>query len=150
MPVVQKFKRFVDDKRCKVPFFLYLWLTYRARGLWGGVLQSPSPSHLLDSPRPGWPTVPGGARPPFSLRRARLESAMRRLPAAVGRASSGPPHSSHSVLLSLLGQKLGPRGGSSCGLGRRPRPLQGRVMTGSREGWAGSWRGGPDGPGLPA
>lgn len=53
MPVVQKFKRFVDDKRCKVPFFLYLWLTYRARGLWGGGLTKPisQPSTLLTPAR---------------------------------------------------------------------------------------------------
>lgn len=69
-------------------FFLYLWLPYPALGLWGGVWQSPSRSHLLSPPRPGWPDTTWGAEPPFSLRRtgASERSAVRRLPGAVGGA----------------------------------------------------------------
>ena len=54
-----------------------------------------------------------GGRPPLSLRRARAGALTAQTPRCSGRSPLGPSPSSLPPLLSLLGQKLGPRGGSS-------------------------------------
>lgn len=134
MPVVQKFKRFVDEKRCKVPFFFTCGFPTEHGGLWGGVLKAHPPN--IYSPHPGQPGRPylGGRAPPSPCREPGWRAHCADSPLQWAEPPRFPPPSSHSSLLSLLGQKLGPRGGSSCRLGRRPRALRGRVVGGSWEG----------------
>lgn len=93
---------------------------------------SPSPSPVVSPPGQVGGTIPGAPPPP----------ALRRLPAAVGGASSVPAPAFPSPLFSLSGQKLGPRRVSSCSLPTEAETPRGR---GGEEGWGVGWElaGGP-------
>lgn len=115
MPVVQKFKRFVDKVWGPVFFFTCGFTTQHGGS---GVGCGKAHPAAIYSPRLGQvgQALPEGPSPPSPCGEPGPASAVRRLPAAVGGASSGSAPSFQSPLLSLLGQKLGPCGGSSCRL----------------------------------
>lgn len=118
MPVVQKFKRLVDKKRCGVPFFFSLPVaslpSTRALG-WGVAKSIPQPSTLPTSARLARHYL-GGRAPllPAENRSQRAQCADS--PVQWAEPNRGPAPFFQSPQLSLFGQKLGPRGGSSCRL----------------------------------
>ena len=117
MPTVQIFTGFRAEKRWGGVSFVSLPESSLAH-IGGGCSRMERSKAIAQTcafspPPPGWLDRIWGAGPPSPCGEPGPARSLRRLPAAEGGAPLGPAPSSLPPLLSLLGQKLGPRGGSS-------------------------------------